>query len=54
MTKSLGRLAVSLFIRLFRPVTEMGNLHKAFNSAAVNKTRAGKMTRFPADLKTYS
>lgn len=54
MTKSLGRLAVSLFLCLLRPVTETGNLYKDFYRTAVNKTRAGKMTRFPADTKTYS
>lgn len=54
MTKRLGGLAVSLFLCLLRPVTEMGNLDKDFYRTAVNKTRAGKMTRFPADIKTYS
>lgn len=49
-----SRQAVSLFLCLLRFVVEMRSVYKGFYSTAINTARAGKMTRFPADIKTYS
>ena len=55
MTTSLGSLAVSLFLCLLRSVIETRDFCKGFYSTAVNTAGVGnKMTRFPADIETYS
>lgn len=51
MATCLGRLAVLLFLCLLRPVIEMRNLYKGFNSTAVNTARAAKNDPFPCRHK---